>query len=376
MARIYKQTYTKPLPEGAELFTRKGQEFARWTPKRGRPRTAPVARDANDQPRIRLESARYMAEYRDGQGILQQVATGCRDKTAAQAVLNDLLKRAERVRGNLVSADDDAAMDHQHTELTVVLVDYLGHLRAKGRSAKHIADCERLVGRAFDECGFTRLRDVTGEPLERWLTRLTDQGSSPRTRNSYLQAVRGFCRWCVSSGRLTSDPTKRIGKLNEATDIRRQRRSLTTNELARLLYAARWRPLAERGRKSVPADNPKGRKSWKLAPLTLATLDDCVERARTKLTDKPEQLAELECLGRQRALIYKTLVLTGLRRGELGSLTIGSVVLDMAAPYLVLDAANAKNHQRAELPLRRDLAEDIAAWIAERREAQQGPADV
>ncbi len=27
---VYRKTYTKPLPAGAELLTRKGERFARW----------------------------------------------------------------------------------------------------------------------------------------------------------------------------------------------------------------------------------------------------------------------------------------------------------------------------------------------------------
>jgi len=41
----------------------------------------------------------------------------------------------------------------------------------------------------------------------------------------------------------------------------------------------------------------------------------------------PTPHAALELLGRERALIYKTLVLTGLRKGELASLTVGSCIL-------------------------------------------------
>ncbi len=368
MPRVYKQSYTKPLPKDAEVFTRDGQEFVMWKPRNGRAKTVPVTRDAKGQPRIRLESSKYMAEYRDGQGIKRQVATGCRDKVAANAVLSDLLKQAERVKSNLISADDAMAMEHQHSELTEVMQSYLEHLRAKGRSAQHISDCQRLTKRAFEECKFVELRDIAGEALERWLTKLTDQNLSPRTRNSYLQAVGGFCRWCVASGRLTSDPTKRIGKLNEAADRRKQRRSLTADELGRLLYVTRWRPLAERGREPTKVPNPKGRKTWKLKPLEVDDLPAAVERARVKLGDNPEFIADLDRLGRERALIYKTLVLTGLRRGELASLTVGSVVLDTQMPHLVLEAGNAKNQRRAELPLRSDLASELTAWVAERRE--------
>jgi hypothetical protein len=30
MGTVYRKTFTKPLPPGAELFTRKGQQLARW----------------------------------------------------------------------------------------------------------------------------------------------------------------------------------------------------------------------------------------------------------------------------------------------------------------------------------------------------------
>lgn len=52
----------------------------------------------------------------------------------------------------------------------------------------------------------------------------------------------------------------------------------------------------------------------------------------------------------ERALIYKTLVLTGLRKGELASITVGQVVLDAAMPYLILNVAGAMESLPA-LPL-------------------------
>jgi integrase len=36
----------------------------------------------------------------------------------------------------------------------------------------------------------------------------------------------------------------------------------------------------------------------------------------------------LQRLGFERSLVYKTLVLTGLRKGELASLTVGQLALD------------------------------------------------
>lgn len=368
MASVYRKSYTKPLPASAELFSRKGEQFARWRAK-GNLRTALVTIGANDEIRVRIEAKTFTAKYRDGTGIVQEVATGCRDKTAAQAVLRELVARSERVKSGLVSADDDAAIDHQHATLTELLAVYIEHLRAKGRSASHLNDCERLAKRTFSDCGFIALRDIATESLERWLTSLTDNGLSPRTRNSYLQAVGGFCRWCVLSGRLQADPTKRIGNLTEATDIRRQRRSLTVPELERLLFAAKWRPLAEQGRETIASETPQGKATWKLLPLTFDTLQPAIDRAQKKLAAKPEKLADLELLGRERTLIYKTFILTGLRRGELASLTIGSLMLDGPMPYAILEAGNAKNRQRCEIPLRSDLAAELAEWVADKQQA-------
>jgi integrase len=363
MASVFKKVVTRPLPEGAELFVRKDEQFARWRVN-GKPRTAPVIVGKNGELRIRTEAATYTARYRDGSNVLREVATGCRDKTAAESVLADLVKRAERVRGGILSQGDANAIDHQLTPLTQVLDSYIAHLRAKGRSSTHVADCKRLALRAFDGCGCNTLRDLAGEPLEQWLVKLLEGGVSPRTRNSYLQAVRGFCRWCVQSGRLTADPTHRITKLAEAIDIRRNRRALTPDELERLLYAAQWRPLAEYGRNSIKSDDPKGRATWNLEPLSFDTLDAAVDRARAKYADKPERVAKLELIGRERALVYKTLVLTGLRRGELASVTVGALSLDSETPFLVLEAGDAKNRQRADIPLRGDLAADLVQWVA------------
>ncbi len=90
-----------------------------------------------------------------------------------------------------------------------------------------------------------------------------------------------------------------------------------------------------------------------------------VERARKRLTKNLGLIADLERLGRERALIYKTLVLTGLRKGELASLTVGQLDLDGPMPFVVLDAADEKNRQGSTIPLRHDLANDLRDWLSD-----------
>ncbi len=56
---------------------------------------------------------------------------------------------------------------------------------------------------------------------------------------------------------------------------------------------------------------------------------------------------------------------TGLRHVELASITVGALRFDTTPAYLNLRAAEAKNRENADLPLRADLADDLQGWIAD-----------
>ena len=66
--------------------------------------------------------------------------------------------------------------------------------------------------------------------------------------------------------------------------------------------------------------------------LTLDTMLVVAERAMERLADYPEFVEKLERLGRERALMYKILVLTRLRRSEFALLTVGQLELDGVMP--------------------------------------------
>jgi integrase len=142
--------------------------------------------------------------------------------------------------------------------------------------------------------------------------------------------------------RLGSNPLSAVERADASVDCRRKRRTLTEGELVRLLDVACQRPLIE------AMTIRRGKRKGQLA----ANVRDDVRR-------------QLELLGRERALIYKTLVLTGLRRGELASLTVGQLDLHGPLPSIVLNPAVEKNREGNTLPLRRDLAGDLALWVKE-----------
>ena len=81
MATVYRKIITRKLPAGAEIVTRKGERLAKWRDRKGRKRTAPLTSGRDGSDRITVQAGTYTAKYRDGQGIVRELATGCRDAT-------------------------------------------------------------------------------------------------------------------------------------------------------------------------------------------------------------------------------------------------------------------------------------------------------
>jgi integrase len=69
--------------------------------------------------------------------------------------------------------------------------------------------------------------------------------------------------------------------------------------------------------------------------------------------------------------MYKTMVLTGLRKGELASLTVGQVYLDAEPPFAELLAKDEKAGRGANIPLRADLMDDLRDYLARRLKSDQ-----
>ncbi len=191
------------------------------------------------------------------------------------------------------------------------------------------------------------MADIERDVFERFLASMAADGRSARLRNAYRVAWIAFCNWCVEQRRLAVNPLNGLHAANEAADRRHVRRVLTDDEFARLLEAARTRPLEERRTRN------RGASPARLSEATVT---------------------KLERLGRERALIYQTLAGTGLRVSELRAVRLCDVVLGGDTPYIHLDAANTKNGRDATLPLHAMLADELTAWIRDRKQwaAEEG----
>jgi hypothetical protein len=321
MATIFKRQYTQHLPKNAEIVERRGKKVVQWIDRGGQKHIDRLTTGTHGEPKILRESPMYFARYRDADGIEHIETTGCSDEQAARQVLANLQRRVEHMKAGILTAEQNRQANHADRPVPLHIAEYLEHLKAKtvrGRkvSAKHRKNVERHMKKLQNDAGLRVLNDITRGMMERWINRQESEGMAARTRNMYRATIVRFCNWCVENDRLAANPLARLCKADEHADRRRVRRALTEEEVARLLKAARLRPIAELGRPTIrkSIDETMGRRSWTRGELTFATLDAAYAEGMRLLARRSKRRTQLETLGRERELIYRVLVLTGLRK--------------------------------------------------------------
>jgi integrase len=318
---------------------------------------------------------------------VREVPTGCRDIQSAKYKLAELERTADKVRVGTLTVQDIDMSRHAKASTSVHVADYIVYLRQEGKNADRIKTTKTRLLEVIEACKFDRLQNLNADAFLSWLANEKASGRSPAVLNGYVEVVVSFGYWMtgkrvrnkkanmLGDKRLAFNPFAGIGKYDAEDDRRRRRRALTEDELRRLLLVARWRPLAEFGRTAIvkagndrPADL-QSRKTWSLAPLAFDGIKDAVDLARRKLEGNQAFLEELDRRGRERALIYKLAVLTGLRRGEIESLTLGHLHLAVPTSVIRMRPQDTKNREAVDIPLRGDLVDDLKEWIAAKSKA-------
>ena len=155
-------------------------------------------------------------------------------------------------------------------------------------------------------------------------------------------------RWASAIGSFTRiglRPTSCTERRSLTVTLVRVRRALTPEELQKLLDTTRSRSIKEFS--IIRRGKRKG-------------------QAVAKLRDEVRE--RLAMLGRERALIYKMAIYTGLRRGEIAAPRVAHLSLDgKPFPFLVLPGQFTKNRNDAKLLLVPSYAEELRAWIRDAR---------
>ena len=339
---VFRRTLHRPVPQSATLTEKNGQTFARWR-VRGKMVTAPVTEAAGTRT-VAVETGTYYARFKDHTGRTIDRATGCRDETNARQKLAAWEKETEQVRVGVFKAGDLDTARAAADPIEPHLAAYLQSLVVAEVSDVYRTNAGRAVRRLRDELALAALRDLRREKVEPWFADAIADDMGAATRNYYRQSIVSFANWLVATKQLREHDLAGIPLADRRLDPRRQRRALTADEIARLLAVAATRPL----------DDARTLRTGKRKGEMVADI-------------RPEVAGRLLALGRERVLVYRTLIYTGLRAGELRSLTVSRLDLTPGAECVWLEAANEKNRAGSTIPLRADLAAELRQWIAERK---------
>ncbi len=361
MANLFKQSISRPLPAGAELFMRNGERFARWT-VRGKVRTAPVTGDG-DSLRVQLESGKWSVRLRMANGTLAEVTTGCKDKSAAASRMTELVQEQEKIRGGIITEQDVSLAKELGANVTATIADYKAHMKALGLSGSHVYNVNMYLTAGVKEMGWKTLRNLSGSGLSAWLDMRAITPKDPqkpatvmgaKTHNEVIGAWRGFADWLAKERRIPSNPFTGLTKRDAHSDRKHVRRMLNDDELFRLFAAAELRPLQD----ALKGNKGRGEKMrTDEADLTDATKD------------------RLRWLGKVRSMSYRVAVSTGLRLKELRSIRLGDVVLNGDVPHMLLRAGDEKNRKGSIIPVPAALAPMLAAYAKECAQRLAGPCE-
>jgi integrase len=267
----------------------------------------------------------------------------------AEQVLSDLERQAERIKAGVISPGEESLSQRRLAPISEHIDAFTSTLTG---SAVYRGDITRYLNRLVTDCEWSCLADLRRSDLERWLADQTRLGRSARSLNAYREAMMTFCNWCARDGRLSVNPFDKLPKANTDADPHRKRRALTEEEIGHLLDVALRRPVLDAQR-----INRGPRRGQRVA----------------KLSDARRSV--LEAQGRSRVIAYRTLLLTGLRVGELARLRVADLNLDGHNPHIQLPAKITKNGEEAFVPIRPDLVTELKAWLAERFGPGSPPAD-
>ena len=223
----------------------------------------------------------------------------------------------------------DPRKEHLDRPALEHLDEFLPIMRSRGKSEKDKGRKEAIL-RAFAET-IKILADLTPAAVDRYLSSV---GGSAGNRKKHLSAISVWVAWLRKKDRIGEDPLARVD-VPAGGRKTKERRALPLPHIQKLLDATRRRPV-----------------------------EAFVERYGPDVRDEVRR--KLELRGRERALVYKTAVFTGLRLGEIASLRPCHLELDRRPfPRLEIPGKLTKNGQQARLLLVPGYAVELAAWIKE-----------
>lgn len=343
---VFKPTYATELPENATIHKSKGRSYINIKDHNGRTVKAFLTKDEMSYLKPQRN---YAGRYKDYHGKRRTI-TLCQEKEASQAALNELSKYIELLRAHraipplnevspmirnkvqealIASGQEGPESAIKRKSLTALFDMYLSHLEASGVTGGHRKQVKRCLKELASICKFKMLSDICQPPIKDFINNKKESGLSNRTVNFYIDRIRAFCKWAYASDLLNTDPLKSMKRLNEKIGRVREARSMTPDEIDKLLIAASERPITEfkkRGAKQL----------------------------------KAKTIKKYAMLGEERKLAYSIMLYAGLRVNETRNLLWGDI--DFEKKIIKTRASITKNAKDATLPLHSYLENLLKDW--------------
>jgi site-specific recombinase XerD len=242
-----------------------------------------------------------------------------RDKGLSEQLAAKLENEVMLRKRGLIDPEIDRLDQSGRSPIAQHLAAYKKALSNRGTTTKHVAMTISRLKFVLDGCKIEKLKDINRDTVSDFLHGLRTREKKPigpRTFNHYIQTLDGFCRWLMTTSRMSRNPVVGVERLNAEVEVRHRRRSLSPEEMAKLIVSAK------KSKKRIQGFS-----------------------------------------GELRAKLYLFSYLTGLRRKELASLKPSSFDLGAVPPTVIVEAACSKHRKRDVLPLHPELVAMLAEWL-------------
>lgn len=272
----------------------------------------------NHQSRCRLRAfSNKRASEKSAEKIEELLSSG--------GVLNQDLQRwieniPDKMRNSLIKfglIDNQRISANLGKPLAEHLKDFCDGKAADKYKDSYIKQLRANIERILNGCGFKVWSDIDGNKVKTFLAKSRGpDGYGERTYNSYLTRFKEFCSWMLRENRASgADPMKNHCLIKQ-TEFRKKRRALTIDEIHQLLES-------------------------------------------TKTSEK-----RFNITGYERSLIYRMALETGLRAGEIRSLTVLSFDFESEYPTVRVEPSDTKGKKSADIILTSGMVEVLKEFFS------------
>ena len=267
---------------------------------------------------LRKRNEFWYIRYRDETGK-QTERKASRDKSVAKSMMKDLENRVTGIKLGTLDPRDSDAMEAERVPIADHVADYI---RSLDVSPTHLENVTHRLGWFLEETKVSRLSQLRPSLAVTALKVLRDKGLSDQTVQHYAICWKSFSRWAWKDRRTRTDLLADLEPPKIVTTSKRS--ALSPEQAARLVASTRG------------------------------------GKVRCRMT------------GEDRAWLYTLAMVTGLRRGELQSLTPESFDLEGSPAVVSLPGRDTKNSDDAIQPLPSHVVPSLRSWLAGKSLFQKG----